>query len=149
MQAALLAWREQTDSYLSQGVSAWFRIWTRIKYIFIYSILLHEQDATQGQPILSGSLLSWIQNFPSRFPRLKSPTCPTVYLSLAGERTVRFTPFLRVFALCKMQTVSSRTWTPINKFISYDGNHYATNAVCVGASVIFGLCPETMNLEYS
>ena len=42
------------------------------------------------------------------------------YLPIAGGKIVGFIHFLRVLALCKMETASSRIWTPITVSISYD-----------------------------
>ena len=48
------------------------------------------------------------------------------YLPIAGGRIIGFIPFLRVLALCEMQSVSSRIWTRVGVSISYDDNHYTT-----------------------
>ena len=46
------------------------------------------------------------------------------YLPIAGGRIIGFIPFPRVLVLCEMQSVSSRIWTRIVEFNSYDDNHY-------------------------
>ena len=48
------------------------------------------------------------------------------YLPIAGGRITGFIPFPRVLVLCEMQSVSSRFWTRIAVFISYDDNNYTT-----------------------
>ena len=48
------------------------------------------------------------------------------YLPIAGGRIIVFIPFARVLVLCEMQSVSSRIWTRIAVFISYDDNDYTT-----------------------
>ena len=68
--------------------------------MYVYTeALYNEQDVTQYQ-FLSGVKLVWIQSFPSLWlvllPKLKKPSL-TYYLSIAGERTDGFMPFLRAF----------------------------------------------------
>ena len=46
------------------------------------------------------------------------------YLPIAGGRIIGFIPFPRVLVLCEMQPATSRIWTHITMFISYDDNHY-------------------------
>ena len=46
------------------------------------------------------------------------------YLPIAGGRIIGFIPFPRVLVLCEMQPVSSRIWTRVAMFISYDDNNY-------------------------
>ena len=48
------------------------------------------------------------------------------YLPIAGGRIIGFIPFPRVLVLCEMQSVSSRIWTRVAVFISYDDNNYTT-----------------------
>ena len=48
------------------------------------------------------------------------------YLPIAGGKIIGFIPFPRVLVLCEMQLVSSRIWTRVTVFISYDDNHYTT-----------------------
>ena len=83
---------------------------------------------TQGQ-FLCGVYQVWLQSFPSprlvASPRLKNLVCPTI-LPIAGGRIIGFIPFLRVLVLCEMQSISSRIWTRVAVFISYDDNHYTT-----------------------
>ena len=76
----------------------------------------HERIVTQGQ-FLHGLRLVWIQSFLLLDWLLH-------YLPKAEERTVKFTSFPRVLALCEIQMVSSRIWTPVTDSISYDDNHY-------------------------
>ena len=51
------------------------------------------------------------------------------YLPIAGGRIIGFIPFPRVLVLCEMQSVSSRIWTRIAVFISY--NDYTTTTLLV------------------
>ena len=53
----------------------------------------------------------------------EEPSLP-YYLPIAGGRIIGFIPFPRVLVLCEMQSVSSRIWTRVAVFISYDDNHY-------------------------
>ena len=48
------------------------------------------------------------------------------YLPIDGGRSIRFIPFPRVLVLCEMQSFSSRIWTRVAVFISYDDNHFTT-----------------------
>ena len=57
--------------------------------------------------------------------KAEEPSLP-YYLPLAGGRIIGFIAFQRVLVLCEMQSVSSRIWTLIAVFISYDDNHYIT-----------------------
>ena len=51
------------------------------------------------------------------------------YLPIAGGRIIiGFIPFPGILVLCEMQSVSSRIWTRIAVSISYDDNHYITDA---------------------
>ena len=54
------------------------------------------------------------------------------YLPIAGGRIIGFISFPRVLVLCEMQSVSSRIWTRVAVFISYDDNNYTT-----GTSTLF------------
>ena len=51
------------------------------------------------------------------------------YLPIAGGRIIRFIPFPRVLVLCEMQSVSSKIWTRVAVFISYDDNNYTTGTI--------------------
>ena len=53
--------------------------------------------------------------------------CLLYYLPIAGGRIIKFIPFQRVLALCKMQIVSSSIWIHVAIFISYDSIHYTVN----------------------
>ena len=64
-------------------------------------------------------VLSWKQ-----YPQ--NSNCTATYLPIAGGRIIGFIPFLRVFVLCEMYSVSSRIWTRVAESISYDDNHYTT-----------------------
>ena len=57
--------------------------------------------------------------------RAEEPSLP-YYLPIAGRRIFGFIPFPRVLVLCEMQSVSSRIWTRVAVFISYDDNNYTT-----------------------
>ena len=57
--------------------------------------------------------------------KAKEPSM-SYYLPIAGGRIIGFIPFPRVLVLCEMQSVSSRIWTHVAVFISYDDNHYTT-----------------------
>ena len=48
------------------------------------------------------------------------------YLPIAGGRITGFIHFPRVLVLCEMQSASSRIWTRVAVFISYDDNYYTT-----------------------
>ena len=48
------------------------------------------------------------------------------YIPIAGGRIIGFIHFPRVLVLCEMQWVSSRIWTRVAEFISYDDNNYTT-----------------------
>ena len=48
------------------------------------------------------------------------------YLLIAGGRIIGFIPFPRVLVLCEMQSISSRIWTRVAVFISFDDNHCTT-----------------------
>ena len=53
------------------------------------------------------------------------------YLPIAGGRIIGFIPSPRVLVLCEMQSVSSRIWTRVAVFISYDDNDYTTGTLMV------------------
>ena len=57
--------------------------------------------------------------------KAKEPSLPD-YLPISKGRIIGFIPFPRVLVLCEMQSVSSRIWTRVAAFISYDDNHYTT-----------------------
>ena len=65
----------------------------------------------------------------------EEPSLP-YYLPIAGGRIIGFIPFPRVLLLCEMQSVSSRIWTRVAEFISYDDNYYTT-----GTSFFFRCLP--------
>ena len=48
------------------------------------------------------------------------------YLPIAGGRIIGFICFPRVLVLCEMKSVSSRIWTRVAVFNSYDDNNYTT-----------------------
>ena len=48
------------------------------------------------------------------------------YLPIAGGGIIGFIPFPKVLVLCEMQSVSSRIWTRVAVYISYDDNDYTT-----------------------
>ena len=48
------------------------------------------------------------------------------YSPIAGGRIIGFIPFPGVLVLYEMQSISSRIWTRVALFISYDDNHYTT-----------------------
>ena len=58
--------------------------------------------------------------------KAEEPSLP-YYLPIAGGRIFVFIPFPRVLVLCEMQSVSSRIWTRVAVFISYDDTHYTTD----------------------
>ena len=92
--------------------------------VFIWPLRLSKM---RHQVILKQSLTGFPSPWPVAVPRLKSPVCPTNLL-LAGREIVVFVPFPRVLAQWEMKTASSRIWTRVAVFISYDGIHYPTNA---------------------
>ena len=55
--------------------------------------------------------------------KAEEPSLP-YYLPIAGGRVIGFIPFPRVLVLCEMQSVSSRIWTRVAVYISYDDNDY-------------------------
>ena len=63
-----------------------------------------------------------------------STSCPTkakelslsYYLPIARGRIIGVIPFPSVLVLCEMQSVSSRIWTRVAVFISYDDKNYTT-----------------------
>ena len=57
--------------------------------------------------------------------KAEEPSLP-YYLPIAGGRIIGFIPFPRGLVQCEMQSVSSRIWTHVAVFISYDVNHYTT-----------------------
>ena len=50
------------------------------------------------------------------------------YLSIAGGRIIELIPFPRVLVLCEMQKASSRVWTRVAVFISYNSSRYTTSS---------------------
>ena len=60
--------------------------------------------------------------------RAEEPSLPD-YLPIAGGRIIGFIPFQRFLVLCEMQSASSRIWTRVAVFISYDDNHYTTGTL--------------------
>ena len=79
------------------------------------------------------SIIFWIVGIQSFFslwlvviPWFKSPICLT--LPIVGGRIIWLIAFRSVSTLYEMQTVSSRIWTPVAVSISYDDNHYTSNA---------------------
>ena len=57
--------------------------------------------------------------------KAREPGLPN-YFSLAGRRIIRFIRFLRVLALCEIQSALTRIWSCVAMFISYDDNHLTT-----------------------
>ena len=56
--------------------------------------------------------------------KAEEPSLPN-YLSIAEEKTDWLMPFSTVLSQHEMQTTSSRTWTQVADFISFDGKYYA------------------------
>ena len=48
------------------------------------------------------------------------------YLPIAGGRIIGFIPSPRLLLLCEMPSVSSRIWTRVAVYISYDDNDYTS-----------------------
>ena len=73
--------------------------------------------------------------------KAEEPSLP-YYLSIIGGRIIGFIPFPRVLVPCELQSVSSRIWTRVAVFISYDDNLYTTGTsymcVCVSVCVSIG-----------
>ena len=69
----------------------------------------------------------------SCFTKAEEPSLP-YYLPIAGGRIIGFIPFPRVLVLCEMQSVSSRIWTRVAVFTSYDDTHYTTGTSTPGPS---------------
>ena len=86
------------------------------------------QDMTQSQ-FFKRSLIGFNSEFTfsytSCLTKAEEPSLPN-YLPIAGGRLMRFIPFPRVLVLCEMQSASSKIWTRVAVFISYDDNHYTT-----------------------
>ena len=61
----------------------------------------------------------------SCLPKTEDPSL-SYYLPIDGGRIIGFIPFPRVLVLCEMQSVSSRIWTRVAVFISYNDNNYTT-----------------------
>ena len=57
--------------------------------------------------------------------KAEEPSLP-YSLPIAGGRIIGFIPFPRVLVLCEMQSVTSRIWTRVAVFISYNDNDYIT-----------------------
>ena len=68
--------------------------------------------------------------------KAEEPSQP-YYLPIAGRRIIGFIPFPRVLVLCEMQSVSSRIWSRVAVFISYDDNNYTTG-ILLGRSCLDG-----------
>ena len=87
------------------------------------------------QPLLSlkvnfkRSLTGLNSEFPfsktSCLTKAKEPSMPD-YLPKAEGRTTGFIHLPRVLVVWEMQSVSSRIWTRVAEFISFDDNHYTT-----------------------
>ena len=58
------------------------------------------------------------------------------YLPIAGRRIIGSISFPRVFVLCESQSASSRIWTCIAVFVSYDDNHYTTGTSLIHINVL-------------
>ena len=48
------------------------------------------------------------------------------YLPITGWKIIEFIPFPMPLVLCKIQSTSSRIWTRVTEFLSYEHNHYST-----------------------
>ena len=74
-------------------------------------------------------------------PKAEEPSLP-YYLPIAGGRIIGFIPFPRVLVLCEMQSVSSRIWTRVTVFISYDDNHYTMGTSIIDEQDMLGTARE-------
>ena len=81
--------------------------------------------------------LNWEFSFSSTDCQNKAKESSLSYnLPIAGGRMIGFIPFPRVIVLCEKQSASSRIWTCVAVYISYDDDHYTTNIIsCVIAAV--------------
>ena len=70
--------------------------------------------------------------------RAEEPSLP-YYLPIAGGRIIGFIPFPRVLVLCEMQSVSSRIWTRVAVFISFDENNYTVGTSSVLSVLLYPL----------
>ena len=100
-------------------------IWMLFYYPYLPTPSLG-QDMTQGQ-FLSGVLTGLNSEFSfswtSCITKAKELSLP-YYLPISAGRIIGFISFPRVLVLCEMQSVSSRIWTRVAVFISYDDNYY-------------------------
>ena len=105
---------------------------TRVGDFLSYFILFTNPSARVGyytRSIFERSLTGVNSEF-----SFSQTSCPTkaeepslsYYLPIAKGRIIGFIPFPRVLVLCEMQSVSSRIWTRVAVFISYDDNNYTT-----------------------
>ena len=102
-------------------------------YLSIYlSILFTNPSARAGydtRSIFKRSLTGFNSEFSfsetSCLTKAEEPRL-SYYLPIAGRRIIGFIRFPRVLVLCEMQWVSSRIWTRVAVFISYDENNYTT-----------------------
>ena len=101
------------------------------------SIPPNKKDVTQFQ-FLSRLIYLKFRVFLSHrlvgIPRLKSLVYSTIYSSLEGKWLAAYFPQVQ----CDMETTSSRTRFPVS--MSYDDNHYTTNAS--------NICHMYMNFIY-
>ena len=95
--------------------------------LFMYlTTLLHAPDEAQ-------SIFKQFNWFEFRFSwlaalsKLKSLVYPTI-LTIGEERPVKFIAFPRVLTWYEMQIASSRIWTLVTTFISYDNISCTTSA---------------------
>ena len=107
-----------------QSVSS--RIWTRVAV----SISYDDNNYTTGTTITGLNSESSF-SYTSCLTKAEEPSL-LYYLPIAGGRIIGFIPFPRVLVLCEMQSVSSRIWTRVAVFISYDDNNYTTGTTITG-----------------
>ena len=103
-------------------------------YLFVSVCFYSKLFIIFTQPLRSGRIWHKV-NFYAEFNRFEfrvfllleaeEPSLP-YYLPIAGGRIIGFIPFPRILVLCEMQSVSSRIWTRVAVFISYDNIHYTT-----------------------
>ena len=106
--------------------------WKRIEHNNVYKSIFTNISARGGYDTrlifkrsLTGLNSEFSFSLTSCLTKAEEPRLP-YYLSIAVGRIVGFIPFPRVLVLCEMLSVSSRIWTCVAVFISYDDNHYAT-----------------------
>ena len=119
------------------------RIWTRVAVSISYGSNHYSTSASwlnstsrtghNTRSIFMQSLTGWNSkiSFSTGCHTKVKEHCLPYYLPITGERIIGFIAFPKLLALCEMQGASSRIWTQVAVFISYDCNHYTlTSYLC-------------------